>query len=76
MCLGIRGVGLAYLSGVRVNPVQAQGEQSVFGPDIKPLVALVQQHGLGLKRHSMSLEHPRPVQLPELCTQQARTSTK
>lgn len=55
---------------VCVNLVQAKGEQSILGPDINPVVALIQQHGLGLKRRSMCLEHPGPVQLPKLCRQQ------
>lgn len=39
----------AHLCMVCVNLVQAKREQSILGTNIKPLVALIQQHGLGLK---------------------------
>ena len=58
---GMEGWTQAYLSLVSVNPVQAEGEQGILGTDVKPLVALIQQHGLRLKRRSMSLEHPGSV---------------
>ncbi len=73
---GKAGWKQAYLSVVCVNSVQAKGEQTILGPNIKPLVALIQQHGLGLKRCSMSLKHPGPVQLPELCRQHVHTKRK
>lgn len=61
----------AYLSVVCVDLVQAKGEQSILGPNINPPMALVQQHGLGLKRCGpMSRKHPGPVQLPKLCGKQ------
>lgn len=68
---GSEGWKQAYLSVVCVDLVQAKGEQGILGPNIKPPMALIQQHGLGLKRrYPTSLEHPGPVQLPQLCRQQ------